>query len=761
LQRMEAENLIAAVFPDQLACLENIAGDREIPDHPLVQQTIEDCLTEAMDIAGLIALLERMESGSVACLARDLPEPSPLAHEILNAKPYAFLDNAPLEERRTQAVYTRRAGDPSSDAALGILDAGAIERVCEEAWPRAANADELHESLLLAGVMTEQEAQRCVAPETGESEKAGGTRFTFFESLAAERRAGRFIIRVDAARRPASTADSSTNPPESESRGQTGRAFRAVQNARTFLFAAERLTMLDAIYSDLEVEPPLAAPESDAGRRWQRADAVRELIRGRMEIVGPTTVSALGDFFQLPEGEIHAALLALEGEGFALRGRFHPGAKELEWCDRRLLARIHRLTINRLRAEIQPVTIEEFQRFLLAWQRADPQRRAEGPEGVEAVLKMLDGYESPATAWEPEVLALRVKDYTPEWLDRLCFTGRIGWGRLTPPAPSQRARAFTPLRSSPVSLFMRENLLHWLELSAANIHAVLSPDTGLVLTTLAEAGALFFSEIVRDTGLLPSRVEQALGELAAQGWVTADSFEGLRALLIPSEKRAPFADVERKRRHKTVTSIEFAGRWSLLRSKPGPAPGPQLVGGAPEKSGSPSTGGSPALSNGPAREEAVENYAQVLLRRYGVVFRRLLDKEASRVSWYELGRVYRRQEARGEIRGGHFVGGVSGEQFALSEAIGLLRSLRKTKPLGEMLAISAADPLNLAGILTPGRRVPAIATNRVLLRDGLPIAALEAGQIIRMESGTDEDDRVIESALRIGKLPAALRLYYA
>jgi len=381
-------------------------------------------------------------------------------------------------------------------------------------------------------------------------------------------------------------------------------------------------------------------------------------------------------------------------------------------------------------------------------------------------LQQLDGYELPAAAWEPEALCLRVKEYVPQWLDQLCFTGQIGWGRLTPPQ-NPKARAFTPLRSSPVALFARASLLHWLEVSAVSAGAELSPDTDAVLKTLVRAGALFFNEIVRQAGLLPSRVEQALGELAAQGWVTADSFEGLRALLIPSEKRAPFADLGRKRRHKTVTSIEFAGRWSLLRANVGqasrlPPVGFQFAkGNSFAETGKPAGAGeTPALLSSPPRDDAVENYARALLRRYGVVFRRLLERESMNVTWFELGRVYRRLEARGEIRGGHFVGGVSGEQFALPEAIGLLRSLRKTKPAHELVTISAADPLNLAGILTPGPRVAAIASNRILLRDGVPIAALESGRIIQLEARVGEDDRLIERSLKIGNLSPALRLYY-
>jgi ATP-dependent Lhr-like helicase len=699
LQRMESENLLAAVFPDQLACLENIVGDRVVPDHPLVKQTIDDCLTEAMDIEGLEALLRRIEAGELRCIARDLPEPSPMAHEILNARPYAFLDNAPLEERRTQAVHTRRAGNAAANDGLGILDEAAIEKVCEEAWPQAANADELHEALLLLGVLTEEELQRCVTTH------GDAPLINLRDTLTTTRRAGR------------------------------------LKNERGFWFAAERLQEMKTIYPEVDTEPALAPPESKLKPTLERADALRELLRGRMEVIGPVTAAALAGFYQLPESEINGALFALEAEGFILRGKFRPTTQETEWCDRRLLARIHRLTINRLRAEIQPVSVAEFQRFLLAWHHVAAENKVEGPDGVAAVFELLDGYEMPAAAWEPAILASRVKEYTPQWLDRLCFTGRIGWGRLSPPQ-NPKARGFTPLRSSPIALFARENLQAWLELSPAPSMTEFSPDTELVLKALLDGGALFFAEIIQRTGLLQSRAEQALGELAAQGWATADSFEGLRALLVPPEKRAPFGDPDRQRRHRAVTSIEFAGRWSLLRKPAGW-----------EKSSEPK-------ADERFHDESLEVFARVLLRRYGVMFRRLLERESLKVPWFELSRVYRRLEARGEIRGGYFVSGASGEQFALPEAIGLLRTLRKTKPAGELIMLSAADPLNLVGILTPGARIAAIGGNRILFRDGVPIAALEAGQTLNLngESGTSE--REIEQSLKVSRLPAALRPYY-
>ena len=737
LQRMESENLLAAVFPDQLACLEHIVGDREIPNHPLVKQTIDDCLTEAMDIDGLEEVLRKIERGEIRCIARDLPEPSPLAAEILNARPYAFLDNAPLEERRTQAVYTRRASERNGSDGLGVLDAAAIEKVQKEAWPQATNADELHDALMLLGVMTPEEVRRTSDGENAEQ---------FLTVLTTENRATRLIL-------PSQCLDDrevlECDPEKRRSTGALSRS-RGTGANNTFWIAAEGLPMIQSIYPNARVELELIVPDSVRGMTWERSNAIREVVRGRMEVCGPITVGELSDILILPGSEIDAALLALEGEGFVLRGKFRPHATDQEWCDRRLLARIHRLTIDRLRAEIQPVSQQDFYRFLFAWQRADQEHRVEGLEGLQSVLEQLNGCELPLAAWESAVLAARVADYDPEWLDRLCFSGRIGWGRLSAPK-NPSARTSAPLRTSPIALYQREDIQHWLVLTRANSETELSVAGRTLFDILAAGGALFFSELVRCSGLLPSQVEEALSQLAALGLVTSDSFDGLRALLVPSNKRPTFARNVGKRRRKTnLASIEFAGRWSLLRTH---------FPSQPSGNGAESS----------LRESAIETFARVLLHRYGVVFRRLLERESFPVTWYELGRIYRRWEARGEIRGGYFVGGISGEQFALPEAIGLLRSIRKASPDGELIALSAADPLNLQGVLTPGPRIAALTANRILFFDGLPIAALEAGEICKFATANPSgggladapvSDLQIETALKVGKLRPSLRPYY-
>ena len=689
LQRMDAEDLVAAVFPDQLACPENLVGDREIPDHPLVQQTIADCLLEAMDFPGLKRVLEGMEAGRFTLVARDTTEPSPLAHEVINAKPYAFLDDAPLEERRTQAVITRRGLDVKTAEELGKLDQAAIDRVKDEAWPEVGSPDELHDALLVIGAISSAES----GVRNAEWQK-------HFDELVKAGRGG------------------------------------VLQAEQGLWVAAERLPMLEAVFPNARCEPALSVPARDRAKVWSREDALRELVRGRLEAVGPTTSAGVASSLGVAVGDVDFALGALEHEGFVLRGRFTPGVAELEWCERRLLARIHRYTLDRLRQEIEPVTAADFMRFLLRWQRAAPDGRAEGPEGLAAVLELLDGYEVPAGAWEADVLPARLGEYDPLWLDGLCLSGEIAWGRLSPVAPSNGgAHKGGPIRTTPIALFRRERGAVWRSLTVPPDPAQLplSHSARAVFDALEERGASFFGDLVNATGLLRTEVEKGLGELVAWGLVSSDSFAGLRALLVPSDRRRPIGGF-RRRGHVAPFGVETAGRWSRVRPPEG----------------------------APVPEEAVaEAVAWQLLRRYGVVFRRVVTRETLLTPWRDILRVYRRLEARGEVRGGRFVGGFSGEQYALPEAVGLLRSVRREEPRGELVAVSGADPLNLVGIVTPGDVVAGVATNRILYRDGIPVAiraGSASGEQFLAEVPPDERER-LKAALVRGRVAPLVRTY--
>jgi len=666
-QRMQADDLLGLCFPDQVACLENVAGDREIPDHPLVRQTIEDCLHEAMDIEGLEALLQRLQAGGLKLLARDLTEPSPLAQEILNAKPYAFLDDAPLEERRTQAVMSRRWLDPSRASDLGALDQTAIDRVRSEAWPDPRDAEEMHDALLLHNCVTEQEAER-------------DEWLSWLQELT-----------------------------------EAGRATRFLAEGRMLWAAAERLPVLVAAWPEGRAETNVEVPERHRRATWSAEDAATEIVRGRLQASGPTTVSRVVELLGLKPGLVDAALGALEGEGFVLRGSFTPGASDLEWCERGLLARIHRYTLNRLRKEIEAVNTSDYLRFLLSWQHAAPSARMEGPEGLAAIIEQLEGMEAGAAAWEADLLPVRMEGYDPTWLDQLCISGRVTWSRRTPPT----GRASSPIRTSPIAFSRREHARTWRFRSLSDGPA--SGDAALALEMLQRSGASFFDDIVRETGLLPTRTEAALGELVSLGLVTADGFTGLRALLAPDPKRP-----RPGRRAVAAYSMEAAGRWTVLPNAPD--------------------------------EHDVETVAWTLLRRWGVVFRRLLDREGDLPPWYSLLRVYRRLEAQGRIRGGRFVAGLAGEQYALPEAVTALRKARRQTKIGELVSISAADPLNLVGILTPGHRVPATPKNRILFRDGIPIAFREGSETHFLEEPADQR-WALSQALERQPIPRAVRAY--
>ncbi len=664
LQRMDAEDLLTAIFPDQVACAENLpTGEREIPSHPLVDQTVKDCLEEAMDIDGLERLLTAIERNEKNLFACDVIEASPLSQEILNARPYAYLDDAPLEERRTRAVFQRRWLDPETASDMGKLDQSAIDRVRDEVWPEPRNADELHDALVELGFLTEAE---------------GAGWQEFFAELNADRRAALMI---------AGTPSTPT---------------------KKLWVAAERLPQLQTVYTQAELVPAIVAPESVSRTTWTAEEALTEIVRGRLEGSGPVTITQLVDSSGLSKLEIETALLRLEAEGFVIRGKFTPGITETEWCARRLLARIHSYTLNRLRQEIEPVSSSDFIRFLLAWQKVAPDHQMEGPESLKAIIEQLEGVEAPAAAWEGELLPARMVEYDPAWLDALCLSGEVVWARLTPltrpPAVEngERSRGSGPVRNTPIALLRRKNFGLWSSVfpqPAPASTTEFSTTTQLVYDYLTTRGASFFTDIVENTKLLRSQVEEALADLVANGIVVSDSFAGLRALLTPGSRKTQAA--ARRKHRQPVYEMSSAGRWSILQRNPAPNSNDQAL---------------------------TEEVAWALLKRYGVVFKRLLEREGISMPWRILLRFYHRLEARGEIRGGRFVAGISGEQFALPEAIGMLRAIRRAGPQESLISVSAADPLNLVGIIVPGSRITAHTSNRILYQDGAPIAAFESGE---------------------------------
>ncbi|WP_339101866.1 DEAD/DEAH box helicase [Pseudomonas sp. G166] len=656
IQRMKSEDLIASVFPDQIACLENLAGEREIPDHPLVEQTLDDCLHEAMDSEGWLTLLRRMEAGEVRLISRDLPAPSPLAAEILSARPYTFLDDAPLEERRTQAVINRRWSDPQSTDDLGALDAEAIESVRNEAWPTPANLDEMHEALMSLACIADSEAS------------AHPSWLEWLQTLAERGRASHVQISAE----------------------------------RGLWVALERLTCLQAVYPQAQWQPALT-PLAGFDEAWDSDEAVVEVLRARLSAFGPLPLKAIAYPLGLSTPQVTLALAHLEQQGYVLRGRFTPGIGQEEWCERHLLARIHRYTVKRLRREIEPVMLQDFMRFLFDWQHLSPSTQGRGSAVLPSIISQFEGYPAAASAWDSDLLPARIKDYAPSWLDELCRSGKLVWTRLS----ARQKVSASALRSTPIVLLPRSQLALWSSLAEQTLPSELSLKTQKVHQALSEHGALFFDELLHEAHLLRSELEIALQELVGAGLVNADSFAGLRALITPASKRQ--ARSSRRGRGAFVGGMDDAGRWALLRRS---APAPQ-------------EGNRPA----PTAPETLEHIAMTLLRRYGVVFWRLLEREADWLpSWRELLRTFHRLEARGEIRGGRFVSGLAGEQFALPEAIPLLREVRRRPSDGSLVAVCGVDPLNLAGTLLPGAKVPALASNRLVYRDGLPVAAQVAGK---------------------------------
>jgi ATP-dependent Lhr-like helicase len=645
-QRNDAEDLVALVFPDQLACFENIQGDREVPDHPLVNQVLWDCLHELMDIDGLKQVLDAIEKGQIKVSAKELPTPSPMALEILNARPYAFLDDTPAEERRALAVQQRRHIDPQTAAELGRLNPEAISQVQDEAWPQPRNGDELHDALMIAGFVEECEISSANLQPWRQ----------YLDELQQQRRATRL------------------------SKGN-----------QTLWVTAERLQALELICPEHKMSPlitPIPAAEVTT-----RESAVTEILRSRLECLGPVSVGQLAQPLDLPPAEVEWALNELEQEGYVIQGHFDPRRSELMWCERGLLARIHRYTLKRLRSEIEPVSAGDFMRFLFNWQGL--QEPSQGVAALERVMLQLEGLSLPAGSWEDEILPARVQPYFSSELDELCGSGKVAWLRLYASDTKESKRKNPAIKTTPLAFVFRSRLSVWRQTEMAAPEG-LSTTALKVLDVLKHWGASFFDELQQQTGLLKTQLEIALGELVAWGLVNSDQYQGLRAMITPEKSR------KRHRRRSIIQApLASGGRWSLIRVPMGHED----------------------------ESQRIEQLARTLLSRYGVVFRKLLERESGLPSWRELLYCFRRLEARGEIRGGRFVQGFAGEHFALPDAVGLMREVRKRKDCEELITISSADPLNLTGIVTPGKRITAQSGHRILYKGGKPIATNQGGEI--------------------------------
>ena len=697
IQRMRSDDLLASVFPDVAACQENIEGDIQIPDHPLVNEVMKDVLTEAMDIDGLRALLSGIQAGRIRCLAVDTPVPSQFSHEILNANPYAYLDDAPLEERRARAVEMRRILPESVLEEVGKLDPAAIAQVRQEAWPDVRDADELHDVLhTLIAFPQSTWGQPPSAVQRSEAPRG-------LERLP-------LTLQSDSpsASRAALDWTAEGGCPHVSGEWQRyfdrlldqGRAARAEYAGVSYWVAAERAKTFSLLFPDARFDRPVAEIQ---GNLPSSDDALLALVTGWMSALGPATASQLGIMLGLPSSEIEKAFLRMEASGSLLRGQFTgaasrtgapaPHGPELEWCERRLLARIHRLTVATLRKQTEPVTAAQFMRWLLRWQHVAPGSQVQGERSTLDVLRQLQGFEIPANAWERQILTRRVGDYDPKWLDQLCLTGAVGWGRLSPhPATlddtAAGKRRVIPTSVAPITFFVREEsdwmIPHRPDADQPEARG-LSESARQVLDFLRQRGASFFADIVRGTDRLKAEVETSLWELVAGGVITADGFDNLRSLIDPKRRAGQGSGRAARPRHST-------GRWALLYTH-----------------------------QAADRNRAVEATCWMLLKRYGIVFRDLLAREPNLPKWREMQMAFRRLEDRGEIRGGRFVDGFLGEQFALPVAVESLRATRKLPPTGEIVLLSAADPLNLVGILVPGDRVPAISGRTVTFRDGVAV----------------------------------------
>lgn len=690
LQRARAEDLLASVFPEGVGCQDNHGGeDVVIPDHPLVRQAMDDCLREAMDVDGLKAVLRGIREGRIQTLARDLPEPSVFAHQMLNSQPYTFLDGAPLEERRTRAVALRRTLSPEDAVAFGALDDAAIAQVVEEAWPPLRDPDELHDALLGFVALPEDRVPQELVGPLQQTHRAGWVQLP----------QGRCLV------------------------------------------ATERLAWLEALHGPLVSES--GPPAWRGGPVPGPEEVMLALVRGLLEVCGPMGELELAARVGLTPAQVAQALARMESDGQAVRGTFRAGADGAplsEWCDRSLLQRIHRLTVGRLRREVEPLSSSDHMRFLFRWHHLEEGDRLRGPGGLARAVALLQGVEAPAAAWESALLPARVERYTPDLLEQQCWAGEVVWGRLTPrephrePGPARHRRASVapqpevevsdareaapvrPLltRAASLTFALRRDVDVWLsaarqgatEEGAAVLPVGLSHAARDVAGALEQRGACFFAELVSRTRRLPVEVEDALWELLAHGVVTADAVQNLRVLQSP----------QRRRRQKLLQR-GGPGRWSLLR---------------------------PLEPH--ARAEVLEQLVRLFLQRWGILLREVVAREPLAPPWRELLPVLRKLEARGELRGGRFVGSVAGEQYALPEAVELARAVRRSGPTGSRVRISAVDPLNLTGVVLPGARVPSQLGQWLTFVDGALEEVPEGSIMPPAEEGAEADPRVREGS---------------
>ncbi len=709
LQRFRADDLLTAVFPNLTGCQENHTGDIEIPDHPLVRQTMHDCLHEALNIDGLIDVLKRIERGELQLIARDTREPSPFCYELLNSNPYTFLDGGEIQERRAKAVATPAVFSMDGMRDLAWLDPAVIQQVIQEAAPLIRSADELHD-FLLSVIVWPMDGQQIEPQQQFSAVNASGSD-VFLAELEQQHRAVRWTF----------------------------------PDGRTAWSPVERWPAVAALWPDIALPAGFAVPDG-VPTDWDSVRARVAIIRGWMEVCGPVFPDALGEFLGFTTSQTSATLEALEGEGTVLRGRFTPQQSppsatagtllrsvandhdEVEWCHRRLLSRIHRLTLAGLRKQIEPVDVGVFQRYLFDHHGLAGDAPRSGANGLFEVISLLQGLDLPAIAWEHDILPARLADYEPQWLDELCLSGEAAWGRLYPPkVDTEKSRPTANLtRVVPVSVFLRADL-PWLTSQSTSVSAEsLGSLADELRELLSQQGALFAGDLLQQTRMLPDHLQEALGELIARGLITSDGFSGLRSLMMDKlEASARRTDGPPRGYVRKRSTTAGTGRWSLWRRP---------------------------MTDNSEQAAHIEAWAWQLLRRWGVMFRDLLDRETGAPRWWELLQVYRRLEARGELRGGRFITGVAGEQFALESTVRHLREIRDAtnnvsdaseKRNHDLVCVNAADPLNLTSILDAFPRVPSLASNRVVYSQGSAVAALVASELIWLETVPDGDRSAI------------------